>query len=971
MGRLLNQFSQALTVLLILYLSTVSIVAVEGLNRRNPGSFNLLTSQTSLYSQQQVFPTPGSTRNFSTLAPLASLPSWTNATPIPTPREGYGAAEVNGIFYYIAGYGPTGDSVVNEAYNASSNSWTTKAQLPGSIRSETVAVSDGKYVYLVGGREVPTVGHDLLRYDPANNNWTSLAPMPTARATEHMGVYYSGRIYVMGGRTSGEPTAGGDLSVLEIYNIATNTWTTGSPMLQPLADAYSILLGTKIYVFGGFTATGTASTATYIYDIPSNSWTTGAASPVGTIDPAVGLCGSLIYMIGGSTTTLNLQTSNYVYNPSTDTWNTSIPIPVRTAEVQAISFNQQIYVTSGGIFGSGGGNPTNQVFHCANNRLFVSPPVQSVKPPGTIVTYQIRVASFQPFTSWNISVKTDPTVILPQNISIEGNLFQTNFTSTTLAIIANCVNGVGKNCGPGDGQGVAHSTVSIAGTVAANATLNGLLFTVNYKSIGGTYSPVAIAMSQITDPTGGLSLHATINGIYGKPPPAFQINVQPASIQVGRESSGSSSILVQSLNSFTGNVSVSASVVSSSGNASQSLPGVSISPSSANVAANQTSVTNITVTSHDQVALGNYIITISGNALSKTHSTTLLVAIVPDFSINAAPSSKTAVPGAILLSTITITSKDFCCGITLTQNTLPRSPNVPEVFFNVSFVNLSPGQTVHVAAEIESFISTTPANYTVTVNAASEFSQISHGIVLTLNLLPPVLTISPTTGPIGTRVMVRGSNFPFSPGQSSTSEIDVSFDDSFAGFILTTNSTFTFVLDVPQARQGQHLIRADDTYAGVIAETPFTVTASLTPISLNVQIGTVYFPGETAIITILAAQPGSSTGLQGLSVQAVLSRPDGTNVTLTINQLAPNLFRAKYSIPTTGPIGTYAVLIQAASPGQTSNALQTFEVKLSWLSSNTQNITSAIAAASVVGLVGVALKKGYLGRKKDESDANA
>lgn len=948
------------------------MVALSGLTTR-AGAANAgpVTGLTFPYSQQPAVTSPSSAGSVSASGSFATLPGWTNATPIPTPREGYGAAEVHGIFYYITGYGPSGDSTVNEAYNASSNSWTTKASLPGSPRSETVAVSDGKYVFLIGGRPVPTVGHDLWRYDPLNNNWTSLAPMPTARATEHMAVYYNGKIYVIGGRTTSEPTAGGNLGVVEIYDVSTNTWGTGSPMLQPLADGYTVLFNAKIYVFGGFSTNGTASAATYIYNISSNSWTIGASSPAGVLDPAVGVCGSLIYMIGGSTAFLSLQTSNYVYNSFTDTWNTSLSIPVRTAEVQAISYNQQIYVTSGGIFGSGGSNPVNQVFHCANNRLYVSPSVQSAKSAGSIVTYQIKVASFQPFATWNITVKTDPTIIVPQNISITGNLFQANFTSTTVTVVTNCVNDVGKNCGATDGPGVAHISAIIAGVIAPNATLSGPLFTIAYKAIGGTYSPVTIAAGQITDVSGSLVSHATLNGIYGKPPPDFQVSVLPTFIQVGRESSGSATVLVTSLNSFAGNVSLSAIVTQTSGNASQFLPVVSFSPNPASASANKTSVSTITVTSNSNMSLGNYLVTITGSASSKSHGTTLTVAIVPDFSIDATPRSKTGVPGAILLSTITLTSVEFCCGIIFTQNTAPLTLNGPEVFFNESFVNLFPGARVHVAVAVESFTNTPPGNYTITVTAASEISQVSHSVILTMDLLPPILTISPTAGLIGTSVVVRGSNFPFYPGQPFPDEIDVSFDDLFSGFVLSANGTFTFVLDVPQAHQGQHLIRARDLNTGAIGQAPFTVTASLTPLILNVQIGTVYFPGDTATITILATQSGLSPVLQMTNLQVILSRPDGTNATLSITQLAPNLFRATYTIPKTGPLGTYAVLIHASSSGLSSNALQTFEVKLSWLSSNAQNITGVVATASVVGLAGLAWKKGYFGRKKGDLDVSA
>jgi N-acetylneuraminic acid mutarotase len=893
----------------------------------------------------------------STSSSVSTFPAWTNATPIPNPREGYGAAEVKGIFYYIAGYGVIGDMTLNEAYNASSNTWTTKASLPSLPRSETVAVTDGTYIYLIGGRPVPTVGHDLWRYNPTDNTWTSLTPMPTARATEHMAVYYNGRIYVAGGRTSGVPSSSGDLAVLEIYDIASNTWSSGTSMPQPLADSYAVLLNGRIYVFGGFTLGGAASSSTFIYDISADAWSTGAPAPSGRVDPAVGICGPLIYMIGGGNAFLQLQTSNYAYNPLIDNWTSSLPIPIPTAEAQAISYNNQIFVVSGGIFGSGGGNPASQVFHCSGNTLYVSPTSQPAQPVGTSVSYRIKVANMQPFNGWDVSVSSNQSVINPVSISITGNIFQANF-SATVNVVANCVNGQGTGCLPTDGPGIAHSAAAILGqpSLPANSTLKGLLFTITYTAAAGKFSPVTIFRDTLKNGTTTPVPHTAISGVYGTPPPDFGLSAFPAHVFIGQGSSATSAIIVQSLHSFAGNVSLSVAI-------SPSGPTWSFSQNPVSISANQTRVSKVTISASAATLLGNYTLIVTGKTGSLSHSFMLSVTVLPDFSIAANPDSFTILPGARISSTIALMSKGFAGTISLSAFTNPAVLYGPQLFLNASFVTLSAGGSLQAFLGISTFVVTPPGNYTITVSATAGF--LSHSATITLDVLPPQLTLTPSKGPIGTKVLVQGSNFPFYRGTSFPDTIFVTFDDVLLGTTQLSNDTFTFVLDVPQAQVGSHMIKAHDYNTFAFAQASFLVTTPQNLLSLTLQVGTIYFPGDSAVISVLATQ-ASVVAPSGLQLQIFLIRPDGSNTTLIPTQVAAGLFRTSYVIPKTGPLGTYAILAKATLSGQQTSALQTFEVKLSWLSSNAGNITSAVTVAGVLGLVGVAWKKGLLKGKRGE-----
>jgi hypothetical protein len=234
-------------------------------------------------------------------------------------------------------------------------------------------------------------------------------------------------------------------------------------------------------------------------------------------------------------------------------------------------------------------------------------------------------------------------------------------------------------------------------------------------------------------------------------------------------------------------------------------------------------------------------------------------------------------------------------------------------------------------------------------------------------LPPPVLTVTPISGSVGTKVLVQGSGF-LSPQFFffSSPSVDITFDDQFVGFTFANNGKFNFTFDVPDAEPGPHLVKAIG-FDGIHASTAFQVLPPTGSLAVSVNTGTVYFPGDTVTIYVLATLNGSPLSTSGLQLQLGIFLPNGTKLTLSTTPIATGLFKATYKISKTGPLGTYAIVATAHASGTLdSSALGSFEVKLSWLSSQGQNIIGVTTLAGVVGLVAVAWRKGYL-RKRDES----
>ena len=272
----------------------------------------------------------------------------------------------------------------------------------------------------------------------------------------------------------------------------------------------------------------------------------------------------------------------------------------------------------------------------------------------------------------------------------------------------------------------------------------------------------------------------------------------------------------------------------------------------------------------------------------------------------------------------------------------------------------------------------TAGNYTISasislptgeVDPTPADNNISDG---TVTVLPaPIISLSPNSGVDGTKVQIQGSGFPVQQQFGPTGIVYVNFDNMSLGFTFTHNGTFTFTFDVPLSQAGTHGIFAFDPYSGAHASATFTVQTTATgTLAVSIDMGAIYFPGDTATAYVLTTFNGAPVKPQGVQLQVVLFKPDGTNLTLTAVSIGSGLYKATYLIPSTGPIlGTYVVLAKAHQPGPVdASALVSFEIKLTWLNSNGGKIT--VGATTLAGVIGigaaVAWKKGYLRRKADE-----
>ena len=382
------------------------------------------------------------------------------------------------------------------------------------------------------------------------------------------------------------------------------------------------------------------------------------------------------------------------------------------------------------------------------------------------------------------------------------------------------------------------------------------------------------------------------------------------------------------------------------------------------------------LTSHSFLNPGNYTVSLtvtdsSSKTASAHHTITVLPAIMHDVGIvNVDPEPKTVISGQQVFVRVDLVN----LGLQPENVTVTVRFN-SQVAATQHFTNIPVTGSFPFPYTVTLFWDTTgvaAGNYTI---SASVFlatdqnpsnNQFTDGLV---NVLPPpVLTATPSQGPVGTKVTVHGSGFLVNnqPFQSVFS-VEVTFDDQLIGFQpLSNTGSFDFVFNVPVSQVDPHEIHAYvQLYPGQIeASTGFTVVPGPASVSLTVSVGAIYFPGDTAAIYVLSTANGSPANAGTVSLTLLL--PNGTGTSLALAPVSTGVYKATYTLPGKNSIGTYGLVASSTLNGASASALASFEVKPTWLQSNSRTLTGGLAVAGALGVVALAWKKGYLTRRKDE-----
>lgn len=274
---------------------------------------------------------------------------WVQKQPMPFARAGVSSAVANGKVYVFGGSGGSSSYNNVQEYDPQTDTWQAKKNMP-TARSGTSSVAVNGKIYVFGGytgNYFTWSGGNTLdtveMYDPATDTWTSKKSMPIQVGDVATAVY-EGKIYVFGGLTNGAIS----VSNVNIYDPATDTWTAKTNMAQTIHSSIAVVLNDKIYLVGGVHLDGSGMHLKSLkeYNPVTDTWSSKADLPVATASISATIYSNKIFAIGGDTPS---ETSIVrAYDPVNNEWISQPSLNVARFGATAVSINNKIYVFGGG-----------------------------------------------------------------------------------------------------------------------------------------------------------------------------------------------------------------------------------------------------------------------------------------------------------------------------------------------------------------------------------------------------------------------------------------------------------------------------------------------------------------------------------------------------------------------------------------------------------------------------------------------
>ncbi|XP_042352970.1 kelch-like protein 40a [Plectropomus leopardus] len=174
---------------------------------------------------------------------------WLGMPSQPNPRCLFGLTEAENSIFVVGGKELKDsehalDSVI--IYDRQSFKWGESDPLPYAVYGHGT-VSHKGLVYVIGGKsESKKCMRRVCVYNPTKFEWKDLAPLKTARSLFGVTVHKD-QIFVVTGVTDTGLT-----SSVEVYDIATNTWSEFTEFPQERSSLNLISMGGFLYAIGGF-----------------------------------------------------------------------------------------------------------------------------------------------------------------------------------------------------------------------------------------------------------------------------------------------------------------------------------------------------------------------------------------------------------------------------------------------------------------------------------------------------------------------------------------------------------------------------------------------------------------------------------------------------------------------------------------------------------------------------------------------
>ncbi len=360
---------------------------------------------------------------------------------------------------------------------------------------------------------------------------------------------------------------------------------------------------------------------------------------------------------------------------------------------------------------------------------------------------QLRVSVFiqgsDALNGFDVTVLADRTILVPADADITGTVLGSNPT-----IVSKCIGGVlviGPNCTATSTPNTIELAAVTQPGVLIPPPVTGLLFTAVYNVAAATSGiPVGFQTGCTTTSVSGTCVTIangsptpdpesvqTATFSTTAPPPDFDMSAGPSSLSLVQGMSGTSNIVVTSLNNFQGTVTLTDSTSSPAIAATLGTNSVTLTPgASAGIA--------LTVATTTSTPPGTYTVTVSGTSGTLSHAVAVTIVVSapappPDFSISSSGTSFALGRGSAAFPTITLTSLNGFSGtVNIQVSVTPATTHPVIASVNPTSVNLASGGTASTPLTINAAHNTVPGSYTITVTGTS--GSLSHSVTISVTV---------------------------------------------------------------------------------------------------------------------------------------------------------------------------------------------------------------------------------------------
>ena len=225
---------------------------------------------------------------------------------------------------------------------AESTGWRALAPMTTArSRFALVATVDGR-LCAIGGETIGGISGAAECYDTVTDQWTALAGNKPTRVSNISAAPIGDWIYVPGGLTA----EGKATTAMEGYDSADEAWTQLAPLPRPLSGYALVAYQGRLYLFGGKDERGYAN-STLMYDPQQDRWSEGRTMPTQRAYAAAAALGSRIYVVGGYDGQRELPTCE-AYRPLENLWEDCEPLTLARGGLGLAAVANQLYAVGGG-----------------------------------------------------------------------------------------------------------------------------------------------------------------------------------------------------------------------------------------------------------------------------------------------------------------------------------------------------------------------------------------------------------------------------------------------------------------------------------------------------------------------------------------------------------------------------------------------------------------------------------------------